>query len=100
MKTMTPEELVPLIHKTATKAVLIITGGGTEVLPMLLKRGGGSATLLSARVPYANAETIQLLGGKPEKFVSEQTTRQLAMAAYQKALELVEGNEPVIGVAC
>jgi hypothetical protein len=100
MRTMNPEELVPLIHATATKAVLFITGGGTEVLPMLLKRGGGSATLLSALVPYANAETAKLLGGVPDKFVSEQTTRQMAMAAYQKALELSEDNAPVIGVAC
>jgi hypothetical protein len=97
---MTPEELVPLIHETATKAVLIITGGGTEVLPMLLKRGGGSATLLSALVPYEQAETAQLLGGTPEKFVSEETTRKMAMAAYQKALALSTGNAPVIGVAC
>jgi hypothetical protein len=97
---MTPEELVPLIHKTSTKVVLIITGGGTDVLPMLLRRGGGSATLLSARVPYANTETVELLGGEPEKFVSEATTRQLAMAAYQKALALSTDNAPVIGVAC
>ena len=100
MTTMTPEELVPLIHKTSTKVVLIITGGGTEVLPMLLKLGGGSATLLSARVPYANAETTELLGGTPDKLVSEQTTRQLAMAAYQRAVALSTDNTPVIGVAC
>lgn len=97
---MISEQLVPLIHKTTTKAVLIITGGGTDVLPMLLRRGGGSATLLSARVPYANSETVELLGGEPEKFVSEATTRQLAMAAYQKALALSTDNAPVIGVAC
>lgn len=97
---MNVEQIVPLIHATPTKAVLYITGGGTEVLPMLLERGGGSATLLSARVPYANAETAELLGGEPEKYVSEATTRQLAMAAFQKALALRTGDEPVIGVAC
>jgi len=97
---MNVEQIVPLIHATPTKAVLYITGGGTEVLPMLLVRGGGSATLLSARVPYANAETAELLGGEPEKYVSETTTRQLAMAAFQKALALRTGDEPVIGVAC
>ena len=97
---MTTEELVPLIHATPTKAVLYITGGGTEVLPMLLKRGGGSATILSARIPYANSETVELLGGTPDKFVSEETTRKLAMAAYQKALALRTGDEPVVGVAC
>ena len=90
--------LTEQIHDTPTKAVLIITGGGTEVLPMLLKRGGGSATLLSAVVPYCEAESAQLLGAMPEKMVSEQTTRQLAMAAYQKALALSDGKTPVIGV--
>ena len=97
---MDTDTLIPKIHETRTKAVLIITGGGTEVLPVLLKRGGGSATLLSAVVPYANAETVELLGGEPEKFVSEQTARQLAMAAYQRALELRSKDEPVCGVAC
>jgi nicotinamide mononucleotide adenylyltransferase len=91
--------VVPLIHATSIKVVLYITGGGTEVLPNLLKRGGGSATLLSARIPYANAETAELLGGEPDKYVSEQTTRQLAMAAYQRAVALSTDDAPVIGVA-
>jgi hypothetical protein len=63
--TVETSKLASLIHATPTKAVLYITGGGTDVLPLLLNRGGGSATLLSARVPYANEETIELLGGTP-----------------------------------
>jgi hypothetical protein len=96
----TPEDLVDKIHATRTKTVIIVTGGGTEILPMLLKRGGGSATLLSAVVPYEQLETDELLGGKPEKYVSEDTTRKLAMAAYQKAVRLSNNEIPVIGVAC
>ena len=90
--------LVDAIHATATKAVVITTGGGTDIVPTLLRRGGGSATLISALTPYLQAETIDLLGGKPDKMVSEPVGRALAMAAYQRAVKYGEGA-PVIGVA-
>jgi hypothetical protein len=54
--------------------------------------------------------TDEILGGKPEKYVSELTARQLAMAAYQKALYIRSKDAvsypddtedyPVFGVAC
>ena len=91
--------LVDRIHKTPARGVIIPTGGGTGIFATILKRGGGSATLISGRIPYAEAETIEILGGKPDKYVSEQTTRQLAMAAYQMALKNRQGTEPVFGVA-
>lgn len=96
---MTTEELVDKIHATPTKAVVIAAGGGSEVLKALLHRGGGSATLLAGYTPYAKGATVELLGGTPDKFASEQTARALAMAAYQKALKLKDGGYPVIGVA-
>lgn len=92
--------LVDRIHETPTKAVLIVTGGGTEIFPLLLRRGCGSNTLLDGIIPYSADETINLLGGKPDKFVSEQTARSLAMVAYQKAVKLNKNNDPVVGIAC
>lgn len=92
--------LAALINKTSTRAVIIATGGGTGIFPLLLERGGGSSTLLSGMIPYAQEETIGIMAGKPDKFVSEQTARSLAMAAYMKALKLRTEDYPVVGLAC
>ena len=83
---MNLEQLVPRIHATPNQGVVIPTGGGTRVFPMLLEVGGGSNTLLDGGIPYKEFMTDEILGGTPEKYVSELTARQLAMAAYQKAL--------------
>lgn len=91
--------LVEEIHKTPTKAVIIAAGGGSEVFPTLLRKGGGSRTLIAGYTPYSANSTIELLGAKPDQFCSEQTARALAMAAYQKALKLKDADCPVIGVA-
>jgi len=96
---VTKRALVQAINGTPTKAVIITTGGGTEIFPVLMKRGGGSATVISGIIPYGMEETIDLMGRKPDRFVSEETARALAMAAYQRALQRRTACEPVIGVA-
>lgn len=93
-------QVVSEINSTPVKAVVIATGGGTGIFPLLLERGGGSGTLLAGMVPYAPEETISIMAGKPDKFVSEQTARSLAMAAYMKAVKLCTDDSPVIGLAC
>lgn len=97
---VTPATLVDRIHKTPTKAVVIATGGGSGIFQTLTHRGGGSATLISGRIPYDEQETSEILGGIPEKTVSAVTARKLAMAAYEMALKRRTGSEPVIGLAC
>jgi hypothetical protein len=49
---MNAAELVKLIHETPHKAVMAITGGGSEAIGELLRHGNGSKTLLEAVVPY------------------------------------------------
>ena len=94
------KSLVRLINATPTKAVIYVTGGGLDVFPWLTKRGGGSATLLDGGIPYAQKASIKLLGGvEPEKLASEEITRKLAMVAFQSALELSDGVEPIVGIA-
>jgi nicotinamide mononucleotide (NMN) deamidase PncC len=100
MQITTPRTVVENINKTPTKCVVITTGGGAGVFDLLLNQGGGSNTLLSGLIPYSNKEVINLLKFTPDKFCSEQTARQLAMAAYLKARGLANPDEPVIGVAC
>lgn len=92
--------LVDKIHATPTKVVLFIAGGGLGIFEVLTHRGGGSATLLAGLIPNDPEETIELLGHTPEKLVSEETARTMAMVAFQRALKRSKGNYPVIGVAC
>lgn len=94
------DQLVTAIHASPNMGVIIVTGGGTEIFPLLLKHGGGSATLLDGLIPYTEAKSIQILGGKPDKLVSEQATRMMAMAAYQEAVKLSSGSsKPLFGLA-
>jgi hypothetical protein len=76
------------IHKTATKAVIVIAGGGSEAIGELLRHGNGSNTLLDAQVPYSQTAFEQFIGGKPDKFVSEDAACSLAMSALLRARKL------------
>jgi hypothetical protein len=93
------EELVRKLHALPGqhKAVLAITGGGAEVIGMLLRHGGGSNTLLEAVVPYDQHAFDDFVKGKPDKYCSIEAARTLAMAAYIRAAKLA-GNYDVVGV--
>jgi hypothetical protein len=89
------------IHSTdSPKAAVFVAGGGTEVFPMLLTRGGGSSTLLSGRIPYDRADFVALLGYDPGTLVDARAARGLAMAAFRHALTLRGHLQPeeVFGV--
>ena len=87
-------ELARRINATdAPKAVVYVAGGGTEVFPMLLAQGGGSSTLLAARIPYDPADFRDLLGYDPGRLVDARASRALAMAAFRHALK-IRGDLP------
>ena len=93
--------LIAQIHATPTMAVLVVTGGGTQALADLLAVPGGSRTVLEALIPYSAKSLAEFLGTSPSQAVSTATAKELAQAAYQRALQLRENNTiPVIGVAC
>ncbi len=70
----------------APKAVIYVAGGGSEVFPMLLARGGGSASLLAGRILYEPIDFRQALGHDPGRLVSPRAAGGLAMAAFRHAL--------------
>lgn len=90
--------LVKAIINSNTKGVLAITGGGTGAIPELLKRGGASAFLMSAHIPYAPEDWKEYTGVIPEKFTSESAARKLAMASYVKCRKLTNDNTNCIGL--
>jgi len=97
---MNPLDQIAKIHASGHKAVLAITGGGTGAINRLLERGGGSAFLLEAIVPYSQESLAGFIGHAPEKYVSDLTARQLAMAAYIKAGKLTKEKVVGFGATC
>lgn len=97
---MNPLNQITKIHQSGYKAVLAITGGGTGAINSLLEHGGGSAFLLEAIVPYGQESLAGFIGHVPEKYVSDLTARQLAMAAYIKAGKLTKEKVVGFGATC
>ena len=84
----------------ANKLVLAVTGGGTEAIGNMLSVGGASSYFLEGVVPYSNKSLDDFLGFAPKKYCSEQTARQMAAAAFQRALYLGAADVEALGVAC
>lgn len=84
---------------------LVVNGGGTRIIPRLFARPGASARMLEASVPYHPAALEQYLGGPVTQACSESTARSLAVAAFQRAGNILKseslpsGTHP-LGVAC
>lgn len=101
---MTQEKEIQEIHKSGFKFVIAITGGGTEAISMLLKYGGGSASILECIVPYNQVALAEFLGATPSSACSAETARRMATAAYKRCLSLgITDQTPVhnlIGVGC
>lgn len=97
---MNLRDVVLKIHATKYKTVLAITGGGAEVIGELLKYGQGSNTLLEAIVPYDQKSFDNFVKGSPDKYCSPGAARDLAMAAYQKAIKFtgIENAKQVVGI--
>lgn len=85
-------------HASPWQGVFYVTGGGSLLLSELLTTAGASATVLEARVPYAQASLEEILGRAPEQACSDSTARAMAMAAFQRARRL--GAAQPFGLAC
>lgn len=75
---------------------VIATGAGAGIQQKLWETPGCSAYLSGASFPYAPEETEELLGFKPDQFVSKETAIDLASAAYMKAFRF--GGKKAVGV--
>ena len=86
------------LHATQWLGVFYLTGGGASLLAELLNTPGASGTVLEASVPYAGASLSDLLGRTPEQACSAVTARQMAMAAFERAQALGQGQ--LFGFGC
>ena len=98
MEEMRPH--IEKIHGTPHKAVVAVSGAGTQSVAWLLGVGGASRTILEALVPYGRESMISFLGFEPEQSASGQTAKDMAKAAYRKAKSQLEDDSPPVGLAC
>lgn len=99
------QELIQRIHDSEPRAVVVVAGAGNQSIAWLLGVAGASRTLLEVLVPYGRLSMIDLLGHEPDQYVSSDTARKMAGAAYRRALTLREEEPPappppVLGIAC
>ena len=88
------------IHATPQKAVVAVSGAGTQAVAWLLGVAGASRTILEALVPYGRESMSSFLGFEPEQSASAQTAKDMARAAYRKARSQLEDDSPPVGLAC
>ena len=97
------EELRPhieKIHGAPHKAVVAVSGAGTQAVAWLLGVAGASRTILEALVPYGRESMIAFLGFDPEQSASAQTARDMGKSAFRKAKSQLEDDSPPVGLAC
>lgn len=101
-----PARLIADLSAADARLVLVATGGGALAISHLVTTPGSSGVVLGAEIPYARAAVDRLLGGPQEAYCSSRTARRLAVAAWQRALDLersgtdsVGARRQVVGVA-
>ena len=88
------------IHSTPHKAVVAVSGAGTQAVAWLLGVPGASRTILEALVPYGRESMNAFLGFEPNQSSSGQTAKDMAKSAYKKAKSQLEDDSPPIGLSC
>ncbi len=91
-------DLIEAIHRTATKLVVVVTGGGATAISDLLSVPGASKTIIEAVIPYETTARaswlIDAAGGS-----DRETAADMAKVAAGRAARFVPDG-PVAGVAC
>lgn len=91
--------LIHCLHASRTAAALVLAGGGTGAIPLLLRRPGGSRTVLDIAVPYGPKAVAAYLGEAPASACSAKTTQALARRAFERAVEFrPDSSVPVVGL--
>jgi hypothetical protein len=92
--------LVQQIHAAPQQSVVVVAGAGSQATSWLLGVPGASRTLIEVRVPYGRWSMVDFLGHEPAQYVSAETARDMARAAYRRGLRLREGEAPILGLSC
>ena len=88
------------LHSTPHKAVIAVSGAGTQAVAWLLGVSGASRTILEVVVPYGRLAMQDFLGFEPTQSAAAETARQMARRAYRRARAQLEDDSPPVGLAC
>ena len=81
-------------------AVMTVAGAGGKALSWLLEVAGASRTVLDAQVPYSSSALDEFAGSELRQAASPDTAAKMARSAYDRAVNLRQGDLPVVGIAC
>jgi nicotinamide mononucleotide (NMN) deamidase PncC len=93
------DRLIEALHHAGRPGVLAVTGGGAAAAGRLLTVPGASRSILEVIVPYHEQALSDFLGHRPEQFCSAETTRAMAVRAWERAQWLAPA-QAVIGLGC
>ncbi|PDV99581.1 hypothetical protein [Candidatus Chloroploca asiatica] len=93
-------QTISAIHATPPRLVYVCAGAGSLALAWLHAVAGSSRTILEARDVYAPQALVELVVDPSPQAVSATTALALANWALQRAKRLIEGDWPLLGVAC
>ena len=88
------------IHASPAQAVVVVTGGGAQLVSWLLTVPGASRTVLEVLVPYSERALADFLGERPHQVASVGTAETMSRQAYRRAMELADSDGPVVGIGC
>jgi len=101
-----PVRLISALAAADRRLVMVSTGGGSLAISHLVATAGASGVVLAAEIPYSRTAVDRLLGGPQESYCASRTARRLAVAAWQRGVDLACGevgadlaSEQAVGVA-
>ena len=94
------ERVIEQLHQTSHMLVYEFAGAGVQALAWLHAVAGSSATILEANDRYAQKSFIDVIGHKPDKFVSLEASEALAKQALKRAQYLKRDGTAALGVSC
>jgi len=94
------ESLVKEVHRTPSRMVLALSGGGSQAVAELLTVPGASRTVLEAVVPYGEAALLDWLGGRPEQSCDPRTARAMAVVGFDRARRQAKEEGALMGIGC
>ncbi len=83
------------VAASGKKVVMALAGGGYGVTGKLMRPGGLSSTILECVNIVGEDAFIAFNRGRPDKFVSSEAARTLAMASYKRCLAYASEDEAV-----
>jgi hypothetical protein len=94
------DDVLEALSATNISIAMVVTGGGTGVIPRCFRRVGASLNFVDANVPYSRIATEQYLGFKPvDPFASVSTACALAKAAHARAQIQAETRTHGLGLS-